>query len=147
MKTQSEVVEGVRGWAKGICPLEAGVELLIRQGRGIYAGAPWLYDYGDRVVVDVDELLDGIGAWSGGEQRVARIAASLIGGERVDLNEDVSGLDRNNISLVLAAIAHANGSHEHSEIRYDNDGTPQGFDRLPSLYPWPQSATDLAAGN
>lgn len=144
MKAQSEIVEGVRAWAKGMYPLEAGVELLIRQGRGIYAGAPWLYDYGERVVVDVDELLDGIGAWSGGEQRVARIAASLLGGDRVDLNEDVPGLDRGHLSLVLAAIAHANGSHEDSVTRYGSDGTPQGFDRVSTLYPWPQSAADVA---
>lgn len=146
MKSTSEVVEGVRAWAQGIYPLEAGVELLIRQGRGIYVGAPWLYDYGDRVVVDVDELLVEIGAWSGGEQRVARIAASLLGGDRVDLNEDVPGLDRHHLSLVLAAIAHANGSHEHSEIRYGADGSPQGFDRVSSLYPWP-SAADVSEGS
>lgn len=139
MKSTSEVVEGVRAWAKGIHPLEAGVELLIRQGRAIYSGAPWLYDYGERVVVDVEELLEGTGAWSGGEQRMVRIAASLLGGEPVDLNEDVPGLDRPNLTLVLAAIAHANGSHEHSEIRYGADGAPQGFERVPSLYPWPSS--------
>lgn len=54
MKSTSEVVEGVCAWAKGAYPLEAGVELLIRQGRAIYVGAPWLYDYGERVVIDVD---------------------------------------------------------------------------------------------
>lgn len=32
MKSTSEVVEGVRAWAKGAYPLEAGVELLIPAG-------------------------------------------------------------------------------------------------------------------
>lgn len=147
MKSTSEVVEGVCAWAKGAYPLEAGVELLIRQGRAIYVGAPWLYDYGERVVIDVDELLEGTGAWSGGEQRVVRIAASLLGGDQVNLNDDVPGLDRPNLALVLAAIAHANGSHEHSEIRYSQDGTPQGFERVPSLYPWPASAADVSGAS
>lgn len=147
MKSTSEVAEGVRAWAKGVYPLEAGVELLIRQGRAIYSGAPWLYDYGDRVVVDVDELLEGVGAWSGGEQRVVRIAASLLGGVPVDLSEDVPGLDRRNLALVLAAIAHANGSHEHSVIRYGEDGAPQGFERVPSLYPWLKTNLETNSGD
>ena len=147
MKTTSEIVEGVRAWAKGVYPVEAGVELLIRQGRAIYSGAPWLYDYGESVTVDVDELLAESGSWSGGEQRVIRIAASLLGGDRVDLNDDVSGLDRTNLALVLAAIAHANGSHEHSELRFNADGTPQGFDAAPSLYPWPEPTADVSGAS
>lgn len=137
MKSTNDVAEGVRAWAKGVYPLEAGVELLIRQGRAIYQGAPWLTDHGEIVTVDTDRLLNGIGAWSGGEQRVARIAASLLGGDRVDLNEDLPGLDRSNLELVLAAVAHANGSHEHSVMRFNAEGAPEGFDRVPSLYPWP----------
>lgn len=137
MKSTSELAEGVRAWAKGVYPVEAGVELLIRQGRAIYRGAPWLTDHGEIVTVDADKLLDGTGAWSGGEQRVARIAVSLLGGDRVDLNEDIPGLDRSTLELVLAAIAHANGSHEDSVMRVNADGAPAGFDRAPSLYPWP----------
>lgn len=139
MKTYSEVVEGVRAWAKGICPTEAGVELLVRafKGKAVYDGAPWLTDHGEIVTVDPSQFLDHVGAWSGGEQRVARIAASFLGGDRVDLNNDIAGIDRAYLDLVLAAVAHANGSHEHSELRYDDKGTPVGFRRVSSLYPWP----------
>lgn len=138
-KTPREVADGLRVWAKGVYPLEAGVELLIRAlgEKAIYDGAPWLVDYGAAVEFDVDRFLAVAGAWSGGEQRVARIATSLLGGDRVDLHEDVAGLDRAHLDLVLAAIAHANGSHEHSKLRYNPDGSPAGFERAQSLYPWP----------
>lgn len=89
--------------------------------------------------IDVDELLRETGAWSGGERRLVRIAASLLGGPAVDLSEDVPGLDRQAAALVLAAIAHANGSHEHSEFQFNEDGTPRGFSRVPTLYPWPET--------
>ena len=142
----SELDEALRRWAKGIYPSEAGVELLIRQGRAIYEGAPWLIetDWAEvgrerMVALDVDQLLDGTGGYSGGESRVIRIAVSLLGGPAVNLNEDVPGLDRERTALVLAAIAHANGSHEHSGVRFNDDGTPAGFTRLTSLYPWPES--------
>lgn len=102
--------DALRAWAKGIYPSEAGVELLRETG-----------------------------AWSGGERRLVRIAASLLGGPAVDLSEDVPGLDRQAAALVLAAIAHANGSHEHSEFQFNEDGTPRGFSRVPTLYPWPET--------
>lgn len=138
------VRDRVRAWARGIYPTEAGVELLIRHGRAIYDGAPWILELDaldlDRqpmAAVDVDRLLDGAGAWSGGERRVVDLAVSLIDGRPVDLSEAVSGLDRSALALVLGAIAHANGSHEHSGVVYDDTGRPRGFTRLESLYPWP----------
>jgi len=93
----TSIEDAVRAWANGIYPTEAGVELLIRQRKAIYEGAPWLIDLrddralkiigtqhlgGDRthVAVDVDTLLNESDAWSGGEQRIVRIAASLLGG-------------------------------------------------------------------
>ena len=106
--------DALRAWAKGIYPTEAGVELLIRSGRAVSDGAPWITRDGD-------------------------MAASLLGGPAVDLSEDVPGLDRQAAALVLAAIAHANGSHEHSEIQFNEDGTPRGFSRVPTLYPWPET--------
>ncbi|WP_285132093.1 hypothetical protein [Propionibacterium freudenreichii] len=68
--------DALRAWAKGIYPSEAGVELLIRSGRAVYDGAPWITRDGDIAWIDVDELLRETGAWSGGEQRLVRIAAS-----------------------------------------------------------------------
>jgi len=53
---------------------------------------------------------------SGSENRVRRVAASLSGlGVPVGLSDAVTGLDRDNLALVLAAIFHANGSHQHKD--------------------------------
>ncbi|WP_212747008.1 hypothetical protein [Sinomonas gamaensis] len=67
---------------------------------------------------------------------VVRIAVSLLVGPAVDLSEATT-LDRRNLALVLAAIAHAAGSHEDADLRYDGQGNPTGTVRLESLYPWP----------
>ncbi|WP_448389730.1 hypothetical protein [Microbacterium aurum] len=133
--------ERLRAWAKGSFPLEAAVELLIRAGKDIHAGSPWIIDYGEgNAGVDPDRLLHCASVWSGGEQRVARIAASLSGGERVDLSNEICGLHRDQLEMVLAAFAHANGSHEHSCVVRNHDGCVVGFERLASLYPWPEAA-------
>jgi hypothetical protein len=55
----------------------------------------------------------------------------------VDLGDLAAGLDRRALTLVLAAIAHAAGSHEH-RIDRDRDGVPHPGGRLPPLVPWPQ---------
>ncbi|MBX3196449.1 MAG: hypothetical protein KF727_15295 [Microbacteriaceae bacterium] len=146
----TDIEDAVRAWANGIYPTEAGVELLIRHGKAIYEGAPWIDELepigGDRprmAAIDVDVLLEHTGGWSGGERRIVRIAASLLGDHPVSLYEDLPGLDRRGLLLVLAAIAHASGSHEHSDVVLDDDGRPRGFRRLDSAYPWP--AEDVPA--
>lgn len=141
----SEIEDAVRVWAKGIYPTEAGAELLIRQGR-VYERAPWIAEPDrpedrPRVAgVDVDQLLNESGAWSGGEQRMVRIAASLLGGPPVALADEVTGVGQENLALVLAAIAHANGSHEASSVEFDDEGRPARFVQRGSLYPWPEEA-------
>ena len=136
MAEVEDVAAGVRAWAKGRHTTEAAVELLIRGGRAIYPGAPWLTAREDgKVVLDFDRLNDEAGAWSGGEQRIVRIALSLVDGE---LGDDVAGLDRDGVSLVLAAIAHASGSHEHGGLRYDESGKPVGLIKHETLYAWPK---------
>jgi len=116
--------------------LEAGVELLIRTQR-VYENAPWVeYTSADRAYIDTSKLTEHMGAWSGGEQRVARIALSLMSGSPVDLREELAGLDREYLSLVLAAVAHAGGSHEQSEPTFEEGGY-RGNTSLPALYEWP----------
>src|SRR5699024_1753111 len=139
------LADRLRAWAKGAYPVEAGVELLSRQSKAVYDGAPWINDDGDRAWLDVEALLAGTGAWSGGEKRVVAIAASLIGDERVTLSDEVSGLDRPSLALVLAAIAHANGSHEHSGCERDDHGRPR-IVRHSALYDWPTEADRAAQG-
>lgn len=137
----SMIADGLRNWARGTYSTEAAVELLIRHGKAIYRGAPWLTPFGHErqiVVLDIDELLIEAGAWSSGERRIVDIAASLISEDApILLNDVLPGLDRRNVALVLAAIAHASGSHEHSAIARNEAGEPTGFRHLPSLFPWP----------
>lgn len=141
-------IDGLRLWAQGTYPLEAGIELLARAFGGRFAGAghPWVRPtLAGSYYLDVDQITeDTIGAYSGGEQRMLRIAASLLGGAPVNLFEELPGLDREHVELVLAAVAHAAGSHQHSgdlvpdpEGRYVSNGVRMGFAKLDSLYPWP----------
>lgn len=80
----STVHDALRAWAKGLYDREAAVELLIRQGKAIYPGAPWLrtsattLEGAPIVSIDVDELVHESGAWSGGERRIVDVAASLL---------------------------------------------------------------------
>jgi len=139
---------GLRSWAKGLYPLEAAVEILVRAFDGRFAtpGNPWIQpcDHPGWWWLDVHRLAeDEIGHLSGGEQRLLRIIASLAGGEPVSLAENVPGLDRELTDLVLAAIAHANGSHEHTDIRIDHAlGVAVRNGRLPSLHSWPAPPMD-----
>lgn len=148
-----ETSAGLRAWARGIYPLEAGVELLIRTSVGRFASAtqPWIRPGKDPGWwwIDVTEMNESnFGVLSGGEARMLRITASLLGGAPVDLSTAIPGLDRNHVQLVLAAVAHASGSHEHTGgLLPDPQGRLVGrdgiirmsFERLGSLYPWPAS--------
>jgi hypothetical protein len=111
----TEVHEALRRWAKGLYPLEAGAELLIRAFDGRFAnpGEPWVQQGDDPGWwwIDIEQMTeDNYGALSGGETRLLRIAASLLGGPTVDLSSNLAGLDREHLQRVLAAIAHAGGS-------------------------------------
>lgn len=117
----TEIHEALRRWAKGLYPLEAGVELLIRAFDGRFAnpGQPWVQQGDDPGWwwIDVEQMNeDYYAALSGGETRLLRIAASLLDGEPVDLSRNLAGLDREHIQLVLAAIARASGSNEHQYL-------------------------------
>lgn len=137
---------GLRLWAEGLYPLEAAVELLVRTFDRRFArpGNPWIQpcDQPGWWWLDVTQLADDhIGHLSGGEQRLLRIVASLAGGEPVSLADNIPGLDRELTDLVLAALAHAGGTHEHPDIRIDHQrGVAVQYGRLPSLHPWPDSA-------
>jgi hypothetical protein len=83
---------------------------------------------------DLDTALrDGRIVGSAGQLRLLRAAASLAEGLPVALGDLAAGLDRTNLRLLLAAIAHAGGSHEHRPT------SPYGRlgDLLPPLLAWP----------
>lgn len=139
--------DDLRAWAKGSYTTVAATELLIRAFGGWAAapGNPWIHasattpeGYLERAWIDFEAIPENVGALSGGERRVLMIAASIAENVPVVLGDVVPGLDRNNLSLVLAALAHAGGSHEHSDIRTNADGSMSiGGGYLDSLYPWP----------
>jgi hypothetical protein len=79
---------------------------------------------------DLDGALrTGVIGGSGGQLRLLRAAASLAEGQPVDLADLTAGLDRDELVLLLAAVAHAAGSHEHD----DGAGASTG-----PVVPWPR---------
>ncbi len=61
-----------------------------------------------------------------------RVAASLADGRPVDLADVALTLDRRTLGLVLAALAHAAGSHAHRAPALDGSDV-----RLEPLFRWP----------
>lgn len=132
----------LREWAKGSLTAEAGTELLLRAFGGRFAApdSPWINSEDpDHPWIDFDSIPELIGGVSGGERRFLLIAASIGGATPVELSDVLPGLDRTVMDLVLAAAAHAAGTHQGSVMTETPDGTVS-FDRPGSLYPWPKPA-------
>lgn len=109
----------LRAWANGVYGLEAATELLIRGFGGRFAepGCPWIHPTASGHWIDFDAIPELSGALSGGEQRFLQIAAALDDGEvTVNLGRALSGLDRRHLHLILAAVAHAAGTHQQDQI-------------------------------
>lgn len=134
----SDVAQTFREQARGVLHEEAGVELLIRAGL-VGTAEAWVKRVGEGFELDAEALAAaalGGGGYSAGQVAVIAVAASLIAGRPVDLSEVLTGLDRPTTVLVLAAIAHAAGSHQDSDIALESDGQGRVV-ALDSLYPWP----------
>jgi len=110
----------------------AAVELLIRgfDGRSAAPGNPWIQPR-EHVGhwADLEAIPGNIGALSSGERAYLLITASIglggTDGPAINLSDTISALDREQLTLVLAGIAHANGSHQSSGIEIDPvTGTP-----------------------
>lgn len=129
----TELHDELRNWATGMYPTVAATELLIRSGRA-YAGAPWIKESNEQHWIDFDSIYDQIGGLSGGEQRIMEIVASLGGQHQIVLQDTISGLDRTNAELALAAISHAAGHHEGG--RTIRDGKWVTVDPS-AIYEWP----------
>jgi hypothetical protein len=134
MSTQDELRER----ARGMTTLEAATELLIRGG---YAdeSRPWVRydDLRRRHWVDFASIPDATGGMSGGETRFLRIAASIGADTPVILGDEIVGIDRSRVQLVLAAIAHAAGMAGGGRtIEEGADGRPRFVD-VDALYSWP----------
>ena len=144
MTTNAEpgTVERLRAWAKGSLPLEASIELLIRafDGRFARTSQPWIrVEPNGATGLDDQFLASGLGELSGGERRVLSIVVALAdttGARRVDLVDVVAGIDRDNLDLILAALAHAGGSHQHSRLVPTAGVEGVRIERLASLHAW-----------
>ena len=120
----------LRACARGIYPLEAGVDLLIS-----HACWPHRQDFQDQFIRTGTSITDGVTTmaeidWpaaisaldtrdlpcSGGEERMLRLAASLAGGIPVSLRDTLTGIDHRNITLVITAVLHAWGKRPPPEI-------------------------------
>lgn len=133
--------DDLRAWSKGSYTAEAATELLIRgfDGRFAAPGNPWIHLSGSsgKYWIRFGAIPEHVDVLSGGEGRFLRLVASIAAVEvSVDLGEVLPGLDRQLLELVLAAVAHAGGSHEHSGFITNTDGS-QTIERLSTLYPWP----------
>ncbi len=128
----------LRAWAKGNYPTEAGTELPLRAFDGRFAGPGWAWMKEDSHGrwIDFESIPEHIGGLSGGEQRFLHLAASIGGAHPVILAEVIAGIDRKVLDLVLAAIAHAGGSHEDVELVIGDDGTGT-YNHVDTLHPWP----------
>lgn len=141
--------DDLRAWARGMYTTEAATELLLKAFGGKFAapGNPWVHTSTEpegpgqvRAWIDFAAIPEEVGPLSGGERRFLMLAASLAEDVPVVLGDLVSGLDRENLDLLLAAIAHAGGSHQHSDIRFNEDGAMSlGKGYLDSLHPWPRT--------
>ena len=85
---------------------------------------------------------------SSGELHVLHAAASIADGYPVDLGDLAAGLDRRALTLVLAAIADAAGSHEHTAT---SATAPTASPTLAARYrrscPGPAATSDPASGS
>ena len=87
---------------------------------------------------DLDRAVrSGAVTGSGGQLRLLRAAASLADGQPIDLADLTAGLDRPDLTLLLAALAHAAGSHEHRSGDLDPDGPPDDGQLLGPVVAWP----------
>lgn len=136
--------DDLRAWAKGMYTYEAATELLLRAFNGRYADPrqPWIHtdEHSGKPWIDFESIPEHLGGSSTGERNILLLAASIAADVPIALGDTVTGLDRDNLQLVLAALAHTGGSHEHSDIRIDHEkGISTLHGKLDSLYPWPRT--------
>jgi ABC-type branched-subunit amino acid transport system ATPase component len=127
----------LRQSAQGMRSTAAATELLIRTGYA-KAGHPWIMlEDPNRPWIDFQGLTARIGALSGGQQRILRIAASIGASVPIVLGDEISGLDYDQARLALAAIAQASGYTEPTRrVEIVDDQVVHGTN--PALIGWPE---------
>lgn len=146
-KTAAPAVhDDLRAWAKGIHTSEAAVELLIRGFAGQFAapGNPWIQPR-EHIghLADVEAIPGNIGALSSGERAYLLITASIglggTDGPAINLSDTNPALGRDQLTLVPAGIAHANGSHQSSGIEVNLIPEWPASPSTPASIPGPKS--------
>ncbi|MBA8794031.1 hypothetical protein FHX74_001636 [Friedmanniella endophytica] len=132
--------DSLRVWARGSYADEAAVELLARafDGRFAVEGVPWVRPTGRPgcSYLDPDAIDTYSGGLSGAERRVLAVVAALTGDRPLhDLSGILVGVDRPNLGLILAALAHAGGSHQQADLILTPENRVE-FVELPALIDW-----------
>ncbi|WP_062516041.1 hypothetical protein [Demequina gelatinilytica] len=135
-----------RAWVRGVYASEAAVEMLARGPRPgmlddsrpwIEANGNWSVDLGDDYDVITAPLLTTSAAWPTSERAYVDVAVSLLGGDPVQLDEVLPRLTREHLEVVLAAMAHASGSHDHTDASAELLAAGASPSRVGAAYPWP----------
>ena len=126
--TEPPLSAALRACARGIYPVEAGVELLIDHATFLrrHDFTTCFVHIGTSTInkVELAEIdwpatitaLDtGQLPCSGGENRVLRLAASLADGLPVSLRDTITGIDDHNVTLLVKAVLHASGQRPSPE--------------------------------
>lgn len=127
MTSPSALAAALRDHARGLYCDEAAAELLIAQSwlrRPDFASQfitvhPGIPDGQPMAVVDWAAAVAALGTSmpsSGGEQRMLRITASMGGGIPVDLRDTLTGIDDQNVQLLLRAVSHASGKRPSDDL-------------------------------
>ncbi len=129
----------LRRWAHGLLGLEAAVELLLRACGGRLADPswPWIRRDCNCLWLDADRITPDVVSLSCVEQGLLVIVEALASGHPVrQLADLLAEFDRSTLTLVLAAFAHAGGSHIHAWIDTTADGAMR-LTRLGPVVDWP----------
>jgi len=124
--TASDLPAALRACADGLYALEASVELLISHARWldredfassfISAGTSITDGTTQMALIDWPAAVTALNAGelpcSSGEKKMLHLAASLAGQSPVSLGGTITGLDHQNIQLLVRAILHASGRRQ-----------------------------------
>jgi hypothetical protein len=116
----------LRSWARGLFGLEAAVEVLLRAMGGRFAdpGWPWIRFDGYRLWLDPDRFHPTAATLPRREAALLAIVDALASGHPIrHLADLLAEFDRDTLVLVLAAFAHAGGSHTHTRLDTGTDGS------------------------
>ena len=118
--TASSLPAALRAGAAGLYALEAATGLIIAHGTWLARSdddfGQFIHHGADIAAIDWEAAIDALQAGrlpcSAGERRMLHLAASLADQATISLGEAITGIDSNNVNLLLAAIGHAAGRRQ-----------------------------------